>query len=196
MQRLPSWCQDKSQKQKWKLKASKRCEGSSLCFLNLWVWPGRRCFGWLLTGSGRSRGRRLFVEVVGEEVEGWVGQVGQAVWRGTGATAQRRAYLLGSRDGDDGPLPGQQGGQKWRLGWGAERGGDGKRGGGGGWGAEGGGRWGAEGGCCRWFSPITVLPLFYILLSGSDGDGLEGWSVTYGRKMRSRAGNRELDWEE
>lgn len=86
-------------------------------------------------------------------MEGRVGKVGQAVGGGAGDAAQRRADLLGGRDGDDGPLPCQQGGQEGGLGWGAKRGGDGERGGRRGGGVDGG------------FSPIPLLLVLYVLLS-------------------------------
>lgn len=152
------------------------------------LWPGRWRFGWVLTGFDWSRGRWLLVEVIGEEVEGRVGQVGQTVSGGAWATAQWRTNLFGSRDSDSRPLPGQQGGQKRGLGWGAERGGDGERGSR----RSGGG----DAGCWRWFSPIPLFILFDILLSGSDGDGLQGCSMNNGWKMSSRARNRGMDWEE
>lgn len=113
-------------------------------------------------------------------MKGRMGHVGQAVGGGTGAATRWWADLLGCWDSNDRPLPGQQAGQKGGLCWGAERGGDGKSGGG--------GRGGMEGECWRWFSPIPLLRLlFYTLLSGSDGDGLEGRLVNYGWRLSSRA---------
>lgn len=116
-------------------------------------------------------------------MEGRVGKVGQ-VGGGAGAAAQRRADLLGGRDGEDGPLPCQQGGQEGGLGRGAKRGGDGERGG------------RRRGGVGGGFGPIPLLLVLYVLLSRGDGDGLEGRSVNYGWKRSSRARNRGMDLEE
>ena len=113
-------------------------------------------------------------------MEGRVGQVGQAVGGGPRAATQRRADLFGSRDGDDRPPPGHQAGQNGGLGWGAERGGNGRRG-------------GAEGGCLRWFNLSPLLFLLYTPLSGSDGDGLDGCSMNDGWKMTSWARKRGID---
>lgn len=148
------------------------------------LWPGRHCFGWFLAGFGRSGRRQLLIKVVGEEVEGRVGEVGQPVRWGVRAATWRLADLLGGRDSDDWPLPGQKGGQKGGLGWGTERRGDGRCGGG-----RDRGR--AVAGCWTWFSPIPLLVLFYVLPSGGDGDGLDSCSVNDGWKMPSRAGTEE-----
>jgi len=62
-------------------------------------------------------------------MEGRVGEIGQAVRGGTGASAQWRTDFLGGRDGDDRPFPGQQRGQEGGLRWGAESAGHCRRGG-------------------------------------------------------------------
>lgn len=97
-------------------------------------------------------------------MKGRVWQVGQTVRGGTRAATQRWADLFGGWDSDGRSLPGQKTGQKRRLSWGADRGGDGSRG-------------GVEGGCCRRVGPIPLLILFYVLLPGSDGDGLKCCSM-------------------
>lgn len=119
-------------------------------------------------------------------MEGRVGQVGQAVGGGKGAAPRRRAGLFGSRDGDDGPLPGEQRGQEGRLGRRTERGQGGFRG----------GRWGVGGGSGRWRGVSPAPPFLYcVLFSGGDGDGREGCLVNYGWRMSGWAGNTGMSPE-
>lgn len=105
-------------------------------------------------------------------MEGRVGEVGEPVGGGPRGAPQRGADLLGGGDGDDGSLPSQQGGEEGGLCWGAERGGGrGDRG---------------------WWTRVGPTVLF----PGGDGDGLEGWSVSVGRRGSSHAGDRKMDIQE
>lgn len=104
-------------------------------------------------------------------MEGRVGQVGEAVGGGAGGATRRRAHLLGGRDGGDGPLPGQQGGQEGRLGRG---------------GASGRGR-GAKGGRSRQ-GGRGLRPVSPIL---RHGDGLERRSMGDGGKLSGGAMEEE-----
>lgn len=107
-----------------------------------------------------------------------VGQVGEAVGGGVGGATQRRAHLLGGRDGGDGPLPGQQGGQEGRLG----RGGASGRGRGveGGWSRR---RWRRGGRGGRGLRPVSPIL--------RHGDGLERRSMGDGGKLSGGAMEEE-----
>lgn len=110
-------------------------------------------------------------------MEGRVGQVGEAVRGGAGGASWRRAHLLGGRDGGDGPLPGQQGGQEGRLRRGGARGG---------WGMKGGrGWWRRRGRVLRQVPPIV-----------RHSDGLERRSLGYGGKLSGGAMEEEKNKDE
>lgn len=145
------------------------------------IWPGRCRVWWLFCGFGWSWGWRLLIKVIGEEVKGRVGQIGQAVGGGTGAAPRRWARLRGSRDSNDWALPGKQRGQEGRLGRRAEWGQGGLRGGRSRGGGGDGRRW-------RGVSPVPPF-LYCVLFSGGDGDGLEGCLVNYRQRMSGWARN-------
>lgn len=105
-------------------------------------------------------------------MKGRVGQVGEAVRGGAGGASRRRAHLLGGRDGGDGPLPGQQGGQEGRLRWGGAR-----------------GRWGVEGGRGWWrWRGRGLSPVPSIL---RHRDGMERRWLGYGGKLSGGAMEEE-----